>query len=106
VFRVPGQKSAEALQSIPIRGLRGDLPVRFAPGGALPGDRIVGILTPGEGGAPGVESRWRLEPAHRAGGEGWVLSRLRARDGGPGDWAVARGAQGQAQVVERAVEGV
>jgi RelA/SpoT family (p)ppGpp synthetase len=36
--------------SIPIRGLKGDLPVRFAPnGGALPGDRIVGILTPGEG---------------------------------------------------------
>ena len=37
-------------KSIPIRGLRGDLPVRFAPnGGAVPGDRIVGILTPGEG---------------------------------------------------------
>ncbi len=36
--------------SIPIRGLRGDLPVRFAPnGGAVPGDRIIGIMTPGEG---------------------------------------------------------
>ena len=36
--------------SLPIRGLEGDLPVRFAPdGGAVPGDRIVGILTPGEG---------------------------------------------------------
>ncbi|GAB6843841.1 GTP pyrophosphokinase [Methylorubrum rhodinum] len=35
---------------IPIRGLAGDLPVSFAPnGGALPGDRIVGILTPGIG---------------------------------------------------------
>ena len=35
---------------IPIRGLNSDLPVRFAPdGGAVPGDRIVGILTPGEG---------------------------------------------------------
>ena len=35
---------------MPIRGLRGDLPVRFAPdGGAVPGDRIVGIMTPGEG---------------------------------------------------------
>ncbi|GJD53970.1 GTP pyrophosphokinase rsh [Methylobacterium crusticola] len=35
---------------IPIRGLDRDLPVRFAPdGGAVPGDRIVGILTPGEG---------------------------------------------------------
>jgi GTP diphosphokinase / guanosine-3',5'-bis(diphosphate) 3'-diphosphatase len=35
---------------IPIRGVRGDLPVRFAPeGGAVPGDRIVGIMSPGEG---------------------------------------------------------
>ena len=36
--------------AIPIRGLAGDLPVSFAPnGGAVPGDRIVGILTPGVG---------------------------------------------------------
>jgi guanosine-3',5'-bis(diphosphate) 3'-pyrophosphohydrolase len=49
VFKVPGNGSADQ-KSIPIRGLRGDLPVRFAPnGGAVPGDRIVGILTPGEG---------------------------------------------------------
>jgi RelA/SpoT family (p)ppGpp synthetase len=35
--------------AIPIRGINGELPVRFAPnGGAVPGDRIVGILTPGE----------------------------------------------------------
>ncbi len=35
---------------IPIRGFDADIPVRFAPnGGAVPGDRIVGILTPGEG---------------------------------------------------------
>jgi protein ImuA len=64
------------------------------------------ILTPGDGGAPGVESRWRLEPAHEGGAEGWVLSRLRARDAPPGDWAVARGPQGRAQLVERAVAGV
>ena len=31
--------------AIPIRGLGGDLPVRFAPEcGAVPGDRIVGIM--------------------------------------------------------------
>ena len=36
--------------AIPIRGINSDLPVRFAPdGGAVPGDRIVGIMTPGEG---------------------------------------------------------
>jgi len=35
---------------IPIRGINSDLPVKFAPnGGAVPGDRIVGIVTPGEG---------------------------------------------------------
>ena len=49
VFKVPEGKSAEQ-DAIPIRGLGGDLPVRFAPiGGAVPGDRIVGILTPNEG---------------------------------------------------------
>jgi GTP diphosphokinase / guanosine-3',5'-bis(diphosphate) 3'-diphosphatase len=36
--------------ALPIRGLNRDLPIRFAPeGGAVPGDRIVGIITPGEG---------------------------------------------------------
>jgi guanosine-3',5'-bis(diphosphate) 3'-pyrophosphohydrolase len=36
--------------AIPIRGINSDLPVKFAPnGGAVPGDRIVGIVTPGEG---------------------------------------------------------
>jgi RelA/SpoT family (p)ppGpp synthetase len=44
-YQAPGGDGA-----IPIRGINGDLPVRFAPnGGAVPGDRIVGILTPGEG---------------------------------------------------------
>ena len=50
VFKIPGMRASEPDKAIPIRGLRGDLPVRFAPnGGAVPGDRIVGILTPGEG---------------------------------------------------------
>ena len=46
-FRVPSP-SAQG-PAIPIRGINGDLPVRFAPDGAVPGDRIVGILNPGEG---------------------------------------------------------
>ena len=38
------------LSAIPIRGINSDLPIKFAPnGGAVPGDRIVGILNPGEG---------------------------------------------------------
>jgi (p)ppGpp synthase/HD superfamily hydrolase len=45
-FKVPDAQGP----AIPIRGINGDLPVRFSPrGGAVPGDRIVGILTPGEG---------------------------------------------------------
>jgi guanosine-3',5'-bis(diphosphate) 3'-pyrophosphohydrolase len=41
---------ARAASVIPIRGINSDLPVKFAPnGGAVPGDRIVGIVTPGEG---------------------------------------------------------
>src|SRR5450755_1734965 len=46
-FKVPG--IAAVGPAIPIRGINSDLPVSFAPdGGAVPGDRIVGILTPGE----------------------------------------------------------
>src|SRR6185312_367508 len=55
-FRWPGSSSSSSERepkdgpsSIPIRGLRGDLPVSFADGGAVPGDRIVGILSPGQG---------------------------------------------------------
>src|SRR6201997_3908249 len=50
-FKVPeGKPDKGAGAAIPIRGINSDLPVRFAPdGGAVPGDRIVGILTPGEG---------------------------------------------------------
>jgi len=46
------EKSSEPRSpvAIPIRGINSDLPVKFAPnGGAVPGDRIVGIVTPGEG---------------------------------------------------------
>ncbi len=53
IFKVPGRrknKDRRTSDPIPIRGHSRDMPVRFAPdGGAVPGDRIVGILTPGEG---------------------------------------------------------
>ncbi len=48
VFRVPGK--GENGEPLPLRGVDWDAPVRFAPkGGAVPGERIVGIRTPGEG---------------------------------------------------------
>src|SRR5882724_10524816 len=41
---------ARSPSAIPIRGINSDLPVKFAPnGGAVPGDRIIGIVSPGEG---------------------------------------------------------
>ena len=47
-FKLP--ESGKNGAAIPIRGINSDLPVRFAPnGGAVPGDRIVGIMTAGEG---------------------------------------------------------
>ena len=63
MFRVPGTKSSSRKnkkdrksagsnlsKTIPIRGAQSDLPVKFSPdGGAIPGDRIVGILEPGKG---------------------------------------------------------
>ncbi|WP_102957815.1 RelA/SpoT family protein [Mangrovicella endophytica] len=53
IFRVPGlatNGSGEpGTDAIPIRGVGDDLPVRFGPDGAVPGDRIVGILEPGKG---------------------------------------------------------
>ncbi|WP_061934192.1 bifunctional (p)ppGpp synthetase/guanosine-3',5'-bis(diphosphate) 3'-pyrophosphohydrolase [Aureimonas sp. AU22] len=50
VFRVPEEIGDDAsLVQLPIRGAVGDLPVRFGPDGAVPGDRIVGIFEAGRG---------------------------------------------------------
>jgi len=40
---------AKGTGGLAIRGVKDDLPVSFEPGGAVPGDRIVGVLIPGEG---------------------------------------------------------
>ncbi|CAH2396295.1 RelA/SpoT family protein [Mesorhizobium ventifaucium] len=54
LFQIPGRAARKDKDqprdgAVPIRGVRGDLPVRFAPEGAVPGDRIVGIVQPGTG---------------------------------------------------------
>ncbi len=54
LFQLPGRSSRKDKSqpkdgALPIRGVRGDLPVTFAPEGAVPGDRIVGIVQPGSG---------------------------------------------------------
>jgi len=51
-FRWPGaapSKDKHTQQVLPIRGVRSDVPVTFEEGGAVPGDRIVGVMTEGEG---------------------------------------------------------
>ena len=55
-FRRPAEAPGTELRvdepsagGVPIRGLNGELPVCFGDGGAIPGDRIVGILSPGDG---------------------------------------------------------
>ncbi|WP_113913209.1 ImuA family protein [Roseovarius dicentrarchi] len=52
------------------------------------------ILTPGTGGAPGVETRWHMAPAHTPGARGWTLTRARARTAPPARWHLS-GAPGR-----------
>lgn len=52
------------------------------------------LLTPGDGGAQGVESRWRMSPAHLPDQDRWQLTRLRARTDPVKHWTVRAGAKG------------
>lgn len=57
------------------------------------------LLTPGEGGARGVESRWQMMGAHAPGAPGWQLTRLRARTAPPRSWRVTPGRRGRFRLV-------
>ncbi|MDK1375535.1 MULTISPECIES: bifunctional (p)ppGpp synthetase/guanosine-3',5'-bis(diphosphate) 3'-pyrophosphohydrolase [unclassified Sinorhizobium] len=56
VFKLPGrtketvaEQQAEGPEALPIRGLSGNAEVHFSPAGAVPGDRIVGIMDSDKG---------------------------------------------------------
>lgn len=51
------------------------------------------LLTPGQGGAPGVETRWQMAPRHRKGQDFWQLERLRARTAPRKSWYIGRASQ-------------
>jgi protein ImuA len=46
------------------------------------------LLTPGDGGAPGIETRWWMAPRHRE-GRAWRLERRRSRAEPPAAWDLA-----------------
>ncbi|MCX8999091.1 bifunctional (p)ppGpp synthetase/guanosine-3',5'-bis(diphosphate) 3'-pyrophosphohydrolase [Rhizobiaceae bacterium BDR2-2] len=46
---VPTEEGPDGPEPVPIRGLSANVQVRFAPSGAVPGDRIVGIVEKGNG---------------------------------------------------------
>ena len=55
------------------------------------------LLTPGNGGAPGVETRWRLDPSPGWASDGdprWRLTRLRARTAPETSWEARLGTDG------------
>jgi protein ImuA len=64
------------------------------------------LLTPGAGGAQGIESRWQLAalPTEASGGANlpvWRLDRLRARMQPPAEWRLQHGPGGAGYLAER-----
>lgn len=55
------------------------------------------ILTRGDGGAPGVESRWHMAAAHAPGRPGWQIERRRARTLPPASWRLTAEEAGATQ---------
>jgi len=74
--------------------------------GATKGDiRSLGLLlTPGSGGAPGIESRWHIAAKHKDYKDLWHLSRIRARTDPPCSWQVSH-TDGMYSISKLGIEG-
>ena len=90
------RSSAVPLVVADLPGLPALTPVRrlhlAAEIGAREGDcaPLALLLTPGTGGAPGIESRWHMGPIPQAGMDHWQLTRIRSRSAPPRRWHVTR----------------
>lgn len=90
------RSGAAALAVADLPGLPALTPVRRMHLAAENGSKAGGpaplglLLTPGMGGAQGVETRWHLAPDHNSSPGAWRLHRLRARMAPEQGWHVAR----------------
>ncbi|MEQ9695393.1 hypothetical protein [Shimia sp. SDUM112013] len=80
VADIPAPTGLTAVRRLHLAAESGAAATRVAPLGL--------ILTPGAGGAMGVEARWQLEPAFDATTPSWTLTRLRARTAPVKRWKV------------------
>ena len=95
VADIPGTPTMTSVRRLHLAAETGVEQGRIAPLGV--------VLTPGTGGAQGVESRWSLEPRHPDDTRSrWELKRLRARTEPVKTWRLQPGAAGQLVIADPA----